>query len=172
MPQIIAYKYLAGAVVSLLALIGAFFFGMHLGKLESDVAIERLKGEKATQQAQYEGQIALERDKIVTKVVDRWHTIKETQYVNTEAAKNVVPSQYELSNGWVSLHDSAARAEKVDGSAAADGTPSGIRDNQALVPIINNYALYHRCQAQVNGLLDLIDKHNATIDQVNKGGKK
>lgn len=172
MPQVVPYKYLAGAVVGLLALIGAFFFGKHFGDLESQVAIERLKGEKATQQAQYEGKMSVEKNKIVTQFVDRWHTIKETQYVNNERAKNDVPSQYVLSNGWVSTHDSAAGATKVDSAAAADDTPSGIRDNQALGTIVNNYAQYHNCQAQVNGLLDLIEKHNQTIDDLNRRKKK
>lgn len=167
MPQI-PYKFLIGAVGGLLALIGVFFYGMHQGRLESKTAIANLTATKAQQQADYEKKIADAKNNIVTQYVDKWHTIKETQYVNVERVKNVVPSQYELSNGWVSAHDSAARATEVDSTAAADTTPSGFRDNQALVTVVNNYAKYHSCQAQVNSLLDLIEKHNITIDEINR----
>lgn len=173
MPQTTIYKILGGTVIGLLALIGAFFFGLHFGKLESKVAIADLTAKKATQQAEYEKKLTEVKNTVLTQYVDRWHTIKETQYVNVESAKSRVPSQFELSNGWVSTHDSAAGATKVDPAAATDATPSGIRDNQALITVINNYAKYHSCQSQLNAVLDLIDKHNQTIDEINaRKGKK
>lgn len=161
-------RFLIGAVVGLAALISAFLYGLSLGKSKSEEAIAKLTAEKAQQQAEYESKISEAKNTIVTQYIDKWHTIKEIKYVNVERAKNVVPSQYKLSNGWVSTHDSAARATEVDDTAAADSTPSGVRDNQALVTVINNYAKYHSCQAQVNSLLDLIEKHNKTIDDINR----
>jgi hypothetical protein len=161
------YKLLIGSVVGLLALIGAFFYGLHYGKLESKVAISEFGKTAATQQTRYEKNFSEAKTVTVTKYVDRWHTIKEIQYVNVESTKDLVPSQFDLSNGWVSTHNSAAAATKVDPAAAADTTPSGIRDNQALTTVVDNYTKYHTCAAQLNGVLDLIEEHNRIIDDIN-----
>jgi len=172
MPQATIIKYLVSGIIGLGIIIAAFFYGLHLGKLDGQKQIDELNTKLITQQDQYEKELSEKKVQIVTQYVDRWHTIKENHDENSNIIQNNVPAGNILSLGFVYTHNSAASNTKADRTAAANAAPSGIRDNQALATINDNYAQYYQCVNQVNALLDLIDAHNKTIDDINKGFKK
>ena len=92
-------------------------------------------------------------DQIVTEYVDRWNTIKEREYVYVDSAKGSVPSQFKVSNGWVYLHDKAARNEVAgDTDKLKDPTSSGIKDNQVLALVVSNYST---CNQYINQIVEL-----------------
>lgn len=109
---------------------------------------------------------------IVTKYVDKIKVIKEKEYVYKNQAISVVPSQYELSNGWVSLHDASARGEPADATRIADETTSGIKDNQALAVITENYSICAANAEQLKLLQEFINESKKAIDEANKKGGK
>jgi hypothetical protein len=106
-------------------------------------------------------------NKVVVKYVDKINTIheKEIQYVNV--AEKIVPSQFELSNGWVYLHDVSATNDDADTTRSSDATPSGIKDNEALTTIVNNYATCTQNANQLTALQNWISENKAAVDKLN-----
>lgn len=133
---------------------------------------EQLKTKQAQLQAALEKEIANVKEKIVTVYVDKIKVVKEKEYVYRDQATNVVPSQYELSNGWVSLHDSSARGVDADPAASADGTPSGVKDNQALAVIVENYAACQANAEQLSALQQYVREAQKIVEQANEQIKK
>jgi hypothetical protein len=78
--------------------------------------------------------------KIVTEYVDRIIYVTKWRTKNVEIVKEV-PSNCELSAGWVHVHDSSAEGRDADRTAAADGTSSEIKDTEALETVIDNYGI-------------------------------
>lgn len=172
MPQATLIRYLISGIVGLGIIITVFLYGLHLGKLDGQKQIALLNATLLSQQADYEKKLGEKKIEIVTQYVDRWHTIQENHNENQNIITNVVPAGNDLSLGWVLVHNASASNSKADPTSAANSSPSGVRSNQALSIINNNYAKYYECVNQVNSLLDLIEAHNKTIDDINKGTKK
>lgn len=183
---------LAAYIVAAVLLVGVLFGGgyktgyafaeNHYTAIISDMeaAAAKLEAEKAKLQLDLEKEIANVKERIVTKYVDRIKVIKEKEYVYRDKAENVVPSQHDLSNGWVRLHDDAARSgdTNANDSGYADGSPSGVKDNQALAVVTENYAACHANAAQLTALQEyvrevqkVVDKANEKIREYNKENK-
>lgn len=109
---------------------------------------------------------------VVTEYVDRIKTIKEKEYIYVKLADNTVPSKCELSNGWVHVHDASATNGDADTTKSADATPSGVKDNQALGVVTENYS---RCEQNAQQLILLqkwiVDNKDA-IDKLNREKQK
>ena len=157
------YKLLAGAAL----IIGVFFYGYMKGSAYAEAELQRFAAEASQQVAELEKKNSEISNKVVTEYVDRTNTIREKEYVYIDTAKNVVPSQSVMSNGWVFTHDSSATARDADPTRASDATSSGITDTTALVGIITNYS---RCQQNAQQLIALqkwITDNKAEVDRIN-----
>jgi len=163
------YKFLIAILGAFSLLLGGFFYGRHVGNLDSKVAIANFNQKAQATQVVYQKVAGPATTKIVTQYVDRWHTIKENEDVNKQIAENVVPDHGILSNGWVRTYNNSAAATAIDPASAADATPSGVAANQALGTITDNNATCNSWKAQLNALLDAIEAHNNAIDQANSG---
>lgn len=163
------YKLLAGAAL----IIGVFFYGYMKGSAYADAELQRFAAKASTQVAELEKKNAEISNNVVTEYVDRTNTIREKEYVYIDTAKNIVPSQSVMSNGWVFTHDSSATASDADPTRASDASPSGITDTTALVGIITNYS---RCQQNAQQLIALqkwITDNKTEVDRINaKKSKK
>ena len=164
------YKLMAAAAL----LIGVFFYGYMKGSAYAEAELQRFAAESATKVAELEKKNAEISGKVVTEFVDRTNTIREKEYVYLDAAKNNVPPQYDMSNGWVYTHDLSASAGDADPARASDESSSGIKDNEALLTIISNYS---RCQQNAVQLIELqkwITENKVEVDKINaeKGKKK
>ena len=127
-----------------------------------------LRAEKAELQVKLTPEIANVKEKIVTKYVDRVKVITKKEYVYREQATNNVPDRVELSNGWVSLHDSAARNTDADSTASSDGTGSGVAANQALAVVTENYAICHANAEQLNALQEYVREVQQIVANANE----
>lgn len=157
------YKLLAGAAL----IIGVFFYGYMKGSAYAEAELQRFAAEASQQVAELEKKNSEISNKVVTEYVDRTNTIREKEYVYIDTAKNVVPSQSVMSNGWVFTHDSSATARDADPTRASDATSSGITDTTALVGIITNYS---RCQQNAQQLIALqkwIADNKTEVDRIN-----
>ena len=157
------YKLLAGAAL----IIGVFFYGYMKGSAYAEAELQRFAAKASTQVAELEKKNAEISNNVVTEYVDRTNTIREKEYVYIDTAKNIVPSQSVMSNGWVFTHDSSATASDADPTRASDATPSGITDTTALVGIITNYS---RCQQNAQQLIALqkwITDNKTEVDRIN-----
>ena len=157
------YKLLAGAAL----IIGVFFYGYMKGSAYAEAELQRFAAKASQQVAELEKKNSEISNKVVTEYVDRTNTIREKEYVYIDTAKNVVPSQSVMSNGWVFTHDSSATARDADPTRASDATSSGITDTTALVGIITNYS---RCQQNAQQLIALqkwIADNKTEVDRIN-----
>ena len=158
-----------GAVVAFAA-VGAFGYmkGIEQGNLKQERAI----AQKNVELIKLNEKLAANKDKIVTEYVDKLKVVKEKEFVYVDTAKNGVPSQSDMSNGWVYLHDTSASNGDADSTRASDASSSGVKDNQALAVIVSNYA---RCTQNANQLIALqkwVTDSKATIEESNKKAKK
>jgi hypothetical protein len=162
------YKLLAGAAL----IIGVFLYGYMKGSAYAEAELQRFAAKASTQVAELEKKNAEISNNVVTEYVDRTNTIREKEYVYIDTAKNIVPSQSVMSNGWVFTHDSSATASDADPTRASDASSSGITDTTALVGIITNYS---RCQQNAQQLIALqkwIADNKTEVDRINSEKSK
>lgn len=137
-----------------------------IATMEKDAA--ELRAANAELQTKLTEEIANVKERVITKYVDRVRVIKEKQYVYRDKATNAVPAQYELSNGWVHLHDAAATNTDADSTRSADGTTSGVKDNQALAIVADNYAACHANAEQLKSLQDYVREVQRVVAEANE----
>ena len=159
------YKLLAGATL----IAGVFFYGYMKGSAYADAELARYGQKQAELIAKLEKKNTEITTQVVTEYVDRVNTIREKEYVYRDVIKDSVPTQHDMSNGWVYTHDISASASNADPTRASDAASSGIKDNTALLTIISNYA---QCQANAEQLKQLqqwvIDSKAAVDEEAKK----
>lgn len=162
------YKLLAiGA-----ALVGVFIFGYMKGSAYAEAELARFAAKKEAQVAELERKNSAISAQVVTEYVDRVNTIREKEYVYRDIAKNSVPAQHDMSNGWVYTHDVSATGSDADAARGSDASPSGIKDNEALFTIISNYSRCMQNSQQLIGLQQWINDNKRAVDEVNAKEKK
>ncbi len=162
------YKLLAiGA-----ALVGVFVFGYMKGSAYAEAELARFSAQKSEQIAELERKNSAISTEVVTEYVDRTNTIREKEYVYLDAAKNTVPSQHVMSNGWVYTHDISATSGNADATRSSDASPSGIADTTALVGIITNYSRCQQNAEQLRQLQQWIIQNKEAVDAMAKEKKK
>lgn len=162
------YKLLAGAAL----MAGIFFYGYMKGSAHAEAELARFAAEKSGQIAELERKNSAISTEVVTEYVDRTNTIREKEYVYLDAAKNTVPSQHIMSNGWVYTHDISATSGDADATRASDASPSGIEDTTALVGIITNYSRCQQNAEQLRQLQQWIIQNKEAVDAMAKEKKK
>ena len=162
------YKLLAGAAL----LAGVFFYGYTKGSAHAEAELARFSAEKSAQVVELEKKNTEISNNVVTEYVDRTNTIREKEYVYLDAAKNSVPSQHVMSNGWVYTHDLSATSGDADSTRASDASPSGITDTTALLAIIKNYSICMQNSEQLIGLHRWVNDNKAAIDKMAEEKKK
>ena len=162
------YKLLAGAAL----ILGVFVYGYMKGSAYADAELQRFAAKASEQVAELEKKNSEISNNVVTEYVDRTNTIREKEYVYVDAAKDSVPSQSVMSNGWVFTHDISASASDADATRSSDASPSGIKDTDALIGIIRNYAICQSNSVQLTELQRWINENKAAVDELNKKAKK
>ena len=162
------YKLLAGAAL----MAGIFFYGYMKGSAHAEAELARFSAQKSEQIAELERKNSAISTEVVTEYVDRTNTIREKEYVYLDAAKNTVPSQHVMSNGWVYTHDLSATSGDADSTRASDASPSGITDTTALVGIITNYSRCQQNAEQLRQLQQWITQNKEAVDAMAKEKKK
>ena len=162
------YKLLAGAAL----ILGVFVYGYMKGSAYADAELQRFAAKASTQVAELERKNSEISNNVVTEYVDRTNTIREKEYVYVDAAKDSVPSQSVMSNGWVFTHDISASASDADATRSSDASPSGIKDTDALIGIIRNYAICQSNSVQLTELQRWINENKEAVDAMAKEKKK
>jgi hypothetical protein len=158
------YKILAFVAL----ILGVFTFGYMKGNARAEAELQAYAAKEAKVVADLEKKNSEISGKVVTQYVDRVNTIKEKEYVYLDKAKNNVPAQHDMSNGWVYTHDISATNGDADSTRASDATPSGIKDNQVLATIISNYSICLQNKEQLNNLRQWINDNKRAIEEANK----
>jgi hypothetical protein len=77
-----------------------------------------------------------------------------------------------MSNGWVYAHDASATSGDADSARASDASPSGIKDNEALLTIFSNYSRCEQNAEQLIALQKWIADNKAAVDKMAEEKKK
>ena len=162
------YKLLAGAAL----MAGIFVFGYMKGSAYAEAELARFAAKASEQVAELERKNSAISTEVVTEYVDRTNTIREKEYVYLDAAKNSVPSQSVMSNGWVFTHDISASAGDADATRSSDASPSAVKDTDALIGIIRNYAICQSNSVQLVELQRWISENKMAVDAMAKENKK
>jgi len=160
--KIIAFIIIIGGALGL-----GYSKGLEKSKLEI-AKFEAKANEKIAALEKQNGEIS---NKVVTEYVDRVKTIKEKEYVYVKQAENSVPSQHDMSNGWVYLHDSSAKGLPAVPARVSDERPSGVKDNIALGTIASNYSVCYQNSEQLRALQKWLRDTKAAVDKENGESK-
>ena len=166
------YKYAIYALIISIILGSAFAYGYNKAENKYIAKIAKLEADAQGIKSRLDTALANVKIETVIKYVDRIQVIKEKEYVYRNIATNVVPPKCELNNGWVYLHDTSARGDDADSTRAADETTSGIKDNQGLGIITDNYSICHRNAEQLVALQDWIRESQSAVKEANEKKKK
>ena len=161
------YKLLIGVA----ALGGLFGFGYMKGysaaSTKYKAEIESFQTRAAAQIDDLEKKNSEISDRVVTRYVDRIRTVREKEYVYVDAANNIVPSQFKLSRGWLSIHNASATGSVPDPAAGADATPSTVEDNTGLATVVTNYSICTQNSEQLRALQGWVSESKAAADASN-----
>lgn len=141
--QIIPLPYKILAIALLVASVAGFSYTKGYShasdKYELQIAQSTIEAEKKY------NELLIKKNRVdiqvVTEYVEKIKEVVKWRTKNVEIIIDSVPDTCELSDGWVSVHDSSAKAVSADSTRASDATPSGITAPQALKTISNNYSI-------------------------------
>lgn len=164
--SVIPLPYKIAAAVFLL--IAVFGIGYMKGSDRADVIIAEAAAKANEQIAELERKNSEISNTVVTKYVDKVRVVKEREYVYLGQAQTNVPGQFNLSAGWLYLHDAGAQGSDADTSRASDATSSAIRDNTALGVVLKNYSACRENSHQLEALQQWIRDMKIEVDNSNK----
>lgn len=157
----------AKILILVILILSAAGVGYVKGSSYAEVELANYKAKAEKQISKLKTENANISNKVVTEYVDRVNTVYEKEIIYKQAIDKLEP-QYDLSNGWIHLHDAAAKLANPDAKLASDMSPSGVMDNSALAVVISNYRICYQDKAQLNSLQTWIRDNQAAIEKANK----
>jgi hypothetical protein len=154
-------------LILIIVIAAAAGMGFIKGSSHAEVELANYKASAEKQISDLKTENANISSKVVTEYVDRVNTIREKEIIYKEAADKLQP-QHDMSNGWIYLHDTAAKLANPDAKLASDMSPSGVMDNSALAVVISNYRICHQDKEQLSSLQSWIRDNQAAIEKANK----
>jgi hypothetical protein len=154
-------------LILLIIVAAAAGMGYIRGSSYAEVELANYKASAEKQISGLKSENATITSKVVTEYVDRVNTIREKEIIYKEATERLNP-QYDMSNGWVHLHDAAAKLANPDANLASDMSPSGVMDNSALAVVISNYRICYQDKEQLSSLQRWVRDNQAAIEKANK----
>ena len=153
-------------------ILGAAGFGYMKGSAHAEVELANYRAKAEKQISDLKTENAKISDNVVTEYVDRTNTIREKEVIYRDVSSKL-GAQHDLSNGWIHLHDAAAKLANPDMTLASDKSPSGVMDNAALAVVISNYAICKQNAEQLTALQKWYIDNKAAIEAANaKKGKE
>lgn len=148
----------------LFIVLGAAGWGYMKGSAKAEIALANYKADAEQQISELKDENMRISDNVQVEYVDRVNTIKETEIVYRDQITELGEGNNQVSNGWIELHDAAARLANPDAQLASDASPSGIMDNSALAVVISNYARCHENKQQLESLQRWITDNREAVD--------
>lgn len=149
---------------------GAAGYGYMKGSAHAEIELANYRAESEKQISDLKTENAKISDNVVTEFVDKTNTIHEKEVVYRTITNNM-PAQHDMSNGWVYLHDAAAKLVNPDMQLASDKSPSGVMDNSALAVVIGNYSICKQNSEQLVSLQKWINDNRSAIEAANEAKK-
>jgi hypothetical protein len=151
----------------LFIVLGAAGWGYMKGSAHAEIELANYQAKAEKQISELKTENTKISDNVTTEYVDRTNTIRDTEIIYRDRLVGLGEGQNNLSNGWVELHDAAAKLANPDALLASDKSPSGIMDNSALAVVLTNYSVCHQNKQQLISLQSWITQNRAAIDKAN-----
>ena len=156
----------------ILVIIAIFGFGYAKGLSVGNNKIRLFKAEAEAQYEKMQHELEIAKNKVNTKIVTEY--VDKIVYVTKWRTKNVeivkeVPSNCELSNGWVHVHDASAEGHDADSTGATDATSSGIKDTEALETVVDNYGSCAANTEKLKAWQKWYTEQKVEVDRINTG---
>lgn len=164
------YRILAVIIVALALFGTGYYKGLQVSKERIALFEAKAKADYERLKAAYEKAKNDVNEKIVIQYVDRIVEVVKWRTKNVEIVKEV-PSNCELSAGWVHVHDSSAAGRDADRAAAADGSSSGIKDTEALEVVADNYGICAANAEKVKAWQNWYTEQRAIVGKINRDNK-
>lgn len=147
--------------------LGAAGWGYMKGSAHAEIELANYQAKAEKQISDLKTENARISDNVTTEFVDRVNTIHDKEVIYRDRLVDLGEGQNNLSNGWVELHDAAARLADPDAMLASDKSPSGVMDNAALSVVLTNYRVCHENKQQLISLQRWITDNRAAIEAAN-----
>lgn len=147
--------------------LGAAGWGYMKGSAHAEVELANYQAKAENQISELKTENTRISDNVVTEYVDRTNTIRDKEIVYRDRLVDLGEGQNNLSNGWVELHDAAAKLADPDAILASDLSPSGVMDNAALAVVLANYRVAHENKQHIISLQTWIRDNQAAIEAAN-----
>jgi hypothetical protein len=151
--------------------LGAAGYGYMKGSAHAEIELANYQAKSEKQISELKTENARISDNVTTEFVENTNTIREKEIIYREAAAKLEPI-YDMTTGWVHLHDTAALLADPDAILASDKSPSGIMDNSALAVVISNYRQCHETKGQLAALQKWIVDNKAAVEVSNAAAVK
>lgn len=159
------------ALAIIFLILGAAGWGYMKGTAQSEIELANYQAKAEKQISQLKTENTRISDNVTTEFVDRISTIHDKEVIYKDRIVEL-GGQNNMSNGWIELHDAAARLANPDATLASDRASSGIMDNSALAVVIGNYAICHENKQQLISLQKFIKDSQTAIDAANASAAK
>ena len=147
--------------------LGAAGWGYMKGSAHAEIELANYQAKAEKQISDLQTENAKISDNVTTQFVDRVNTVHDKEVIYKDRLVNLGEGTNNLSNGWVELHDAAAKLADPDAQLASDKSPSGIMDNAALAVVLSNYSRCHENKQQLIGLQTWITYNKKAIEAAN-----
>lgn len=147
--------------------LGAAGWGYMKGSAHAEIELANYQAKAEKQISDLKTENARISDNVTTEFVDRVNTIHDKEIIYRDKLVNLGEGTNNLSNGWIELHDAAARLADPDAQLASDKSPSGIMDNAALAVVLSNYRVCHENKQQLISLQTWITDNKRAIEAAN-----
>jgi len=147
--------------------LGAAGWGYMKGSAHAEIELANYQANAEKQISELKTENTKISDNVTTEYVDRTNTIHDKEIIYRDRLVNLGEGTNDLSNGWVELHDAAARLADPDAQLASDKSPSGVMDNSALAVVLTNYSVCHQNKQQLISLQSWITQNKAAIEKAN-----
>ena len=152
------------AIVFIIA--GAAGYGYMKGSAHAEVELANYRADAEKQISELKDVNTRISDNVTTEYIDRVNTIHEKEVIYRQAAGDL-PPQHDLSNGWIHLHDAAAKLVNPDMMLASDKSPSGVMDTTALAVVMSNYAVCKQNSEKLTSLQKWITDNKTAVEAAN-----
>ena len=146
---------------------GAFAAGYQKGTAQGEVMIQQAANEAEQLKIELEKEQQNIKERVVTEYVDKIKVVTQKETIYRDAAEKSVPGKFNLTNGWVYLHDTSVQGNELNPDMASDDTDSVIKDNQALGTVLSNYSICLQNAQQLVSLQSWILETKASVDKQN-----
>lgn len=146
--------------------LGAAGWGYMKGSAHAEIELANYQAKAEKQISELKSENVKISDNVVTEYVDRVNTIHDKETVYRDRLVDLGEGA-NLSNGWVELHDAAAKLADPDAQLASDKSPSGVMDNAALAVVLSNYSSCHANKQQLISLQTWITENKKAIEAAN-----